>query len=265
MCAVLLDRQENHGSKEPTDTSKYTVEHILPQNERLGTEWRQMLGEQWREVQKVWVHRLGNLTLTGYNSTYSDRPFAEKKSISGGFEESSVRLNKFVREQSVWTRAEIERRGNEMARRAQAIWPAMVVDKALIDAAEEAEMKARASRRDVRMVEMSPPARELFGLLRENILGLEGDIIEVAEEKSVSYHGPDFFLEVLPRTNRIVLLLALERNEVDDPWGIALDANEKKWLTNAMYDGGVFLRINDSDDIPKALPMIHQARDRARS
>ena len=44
-----------------------------------------MLGENWKEAQSVWLHRLGNLTLTGYNSTYSDRPFDEKKTIPGGF------------------------------------------------------------------------------------------------------------------------------------------------------------------------------------
>jgi len=60
-----------------------------------------MLGETWREVQKTWLNRLGNLTLTGYNSTYSDRPFEEKKTVEGGFADSSVRLNKFVREQPV--------------------------------------------------------------------------------------------------------------------------------------------------------------------
>ncbi len=262
---VLLDRLENDGSKEPTDTSKYTIEHILPQNERLGAEWREMLGKDWRDVQKVWVHRLGNLTLTGYNSTYSDRPFNAKKSIPGGFEESSVRLNRFVREQDVWTAAEIERRGKALARRALAIWPMLAVDKKLVDAAEEAEMRARASRRDVNKVKMTAPVRDLFGNLREALLDREGDIIEVAEEKSVSYHGPEFFLEVLPRSGRLVLLLPLHRNEVDDPIGIALDASEKKFFANAKYEGGVFLRIKEPEDIPRALPMIHQARERANS
>ena len=58
-----------------------------------------MLGSDWQEVQRLWLHRLGNLTLTGYNSSYSDRPFLEKKTISGGFNESSVRLNRYIREQ----------------------------------------------------------------------------------------------------------------------------------------------------------------------
>ena len=51
----------------------------MPQNEKLPAEWREMLGANWADIQRQWLHRLGNLTLTGYNSKYSDRPFAEKK------------------------------------------------------------------------------------------------------------------------------------------------------------------------------------------
>ena len=111
VCFELLGRLENDGSKEPTDTSNYSIEHIMPQNENLSPEWVEMLGADWSDIQRQWLHRLGNLTLTGYNSKYSDRPFAEKKTISGGFEESSVRLNKYIREQAQWTPAEMKARG----------------------------------------------------------------------------------------------------------------------------------------------------------
>ncbi len=73
-CHYLLDRLEND-SKEKIDTTKFTIEHILPQNEKLRPEWQKMLGPDWKAIQQSWVHRLGNVTLTGYNSEYSDRPF----------------------------------------------------------------------------------------------------------------------------------------------------------------------------------------------
>lgn len=65
VCGYLLERLENHGSKEPTNTSGYTIEHILPQNDKLPEEWQAMLGKEWKKVQATWLHRLGNLTLTG--------------------------------------------------------------------------------------------------------------------------------------------------------------------------------------------------------
>jgi uncharacterized protein with ParB-like and HNH nuclease domain len=114
-CHYLLDRLENHASKEPTKTDDYTIEHVMPQNEKMPQAWRDMLGPEWSTTQKTWIHRLGNLTLTGYNSEYSDRSFDEKKTIKGGFNDSSVRLNKYIREQSKWSVSEMEARGKELA------------------------------------------------------------------------------------------------------------------------------------------------------
>ena len=259
VCFELLDRLENHGTKEPTDTSEYSIEHIMPQNEKLVPEWREMLGEDWGEIQQRWLHRLGNLTLTGYNSKYSDRPFSEKKTIAGGFEESSVRLNKYVREQSKWTPAEMEPRGQELARRALSIWPRLEVDQALVDAAEQDEMRKLAKRRDVAKVQMSQTARDLFERLRTRVREIDGELIELAEPRSVSYHGPSFFLEVLPRKNRINLLLALDFNEIDDPHGIAKDTSQRKFFVHAQYEGGVNIPIWSAEDIEKALPIIRQA------
>lgn len=264
VCFNLLDRLENYGSKEPTDTSKYSIEHIMPQNEKLGLKWREMLGNNWRDIQRQWVHRLGNLTLTGYNSTYSDRPFTDKKTISGGFEESSVRLNKFVREQPVWTPVEMERRGKSLAKRAISIWPCVVVDKALIDAAEQAEMRERAKRRDAGTVPMTTDARNLFNLLRVKVMEIDPDIIELGELKSVSYHGPYFFLEVLPRKNQINLILPIDFNEVEDPFGIAKDTSQRAFFVNARYEGGISVPISEPADIEKAFPIIRQARDLAQ-
>lgn len=79
-CFYLLDRLEND-SKEKIDTANLTIEHVLPQNEDLKPEWRQMLGSNWREVQETWRDRLGNLTLTGYNPEYGDLPFDKKKTL----------------------------------------------------------------------------------------------------------------------------------------------------------------------------------------
>ena len=259
VCMHLLEQLENYGSKEPTDVSTYSIEHVMPQNENLSKKWRDMLGPKWKDVQGEWLHRLGNLTLTGYNSTYSDRPFADKKSISGGFEESSVRLNKYIREQDEWTQTQMKERGTLLAKRAVSVWPALKVDQSLVAAAEQQEMAERAARRSVDDVEMSTVARSLFDELRKHILAMGGHVLELAEAKTVSYHGPDFFIEVLPRKRRLVLLLPLEFNEIDDAHGIASDATEWKFFFYAKYEGGVSVRIDEKKQIEQALPIIKQA------
>jgi predicted transport protein len=259
VCRHLLEGLENYGSKEPSDISAYSIEHILPQNERLRAEWRQMLGDDWKAVQKTWLHRLGNLTLTGYNSKYSDRSFEDKKTIAGGFSESSVRLNKYVRERSAWTAQEIETRTRHMADRASAIWKALAVDKQLLDAENQAEKQALAARGDFQNVPMSEEASSIVRALRTKILEIDDDVIELAEKKSISYHAPNFFLEVLPRRYRVGLLLALDFDELDDPLGIAQDATQWKFLVNASHEGGVLLHVSSIADIENAIPLIRQA------
>lgn len=259
ICRHLLEGLENYGTKEPTDTSSYSIEHIMPQNQRLRRGWREMLGENWKDVQKTWLHRLGNLTLTGYNTTYSDREFEDKKTIAGGFSDSSVRLNKFVREQSVWTPKEMNIRTNALAKRALEAWPSLSVDASLVEAANLLEKKELAARRDLSKIKMSLDAKVLFDELRSRVMALDSDILELAEPNSVSYHGPVFFLEVLPRRHKLTLLLALDFNEIDDPSGLAKDATEKKFFVHASYEGGVSMSIWDVEAIENALPLIRQA------
>ena len=117
-----LRRLENHDRKEPVPVDEYTVEHILPQNENLPKTWRDSLGEDWRGTQETWLHTLGNLTLTGYNAEYSDRPFAEKRDMKGGFRESPLRLNEGLGELTVWDEDAIQRRAEALAQKALSVW-----------------------------------------------------------------------------------------------------------------------------------------------
>jgi predicted transport protein len=255
----LLEGLENYGSNEPSDTGSYSIEHIMPQNENLPAAWREMLGDDWHRVQEEWLHRLGNLTLTGYNSTYSDSPFEEKKSIPGGFAESSVRLNRFVRERDAWTEDAIRERTQKLAERSVGLWPKLQVSKEAIDAAKLRDLQELAARRDVTKVRMSATASDLFGALRDRIHALDGNVLEVAETRSVSYHSPQFFMEVLPRKRQLKLLLPLEFHEIEDPHGLAEDTTKRNFFFYAQHEGGVALTVGSPEDIDHALPIVQQS------
>ena len=257
----LLDRLENYDSKEPTDTSSYTVEHVLPQIENLKTTWQKMLGDDWRAVQQAHVHRLGNLTLTGYNSTYSDRSFEEKKTIAGGFDESSVRLNKFIREQKQWTAKEIEKRGSLLAKRATQIWPALTVDPEALKVAAQVALQTRAERRTVSEVAMTPRAREILEALRPLIKALNPGMFEVAEWKSIAYHAADgdFFCEVLPRKHRLTLLLNIDLNECQYQDDNVVSAADYKFLVHAQQSGGVLYKLWSTEQLEGAMKLVRQA------
>jgi uncharacterized protein with ParB-like and HNH nuclease domain/predicted transport protein len=259
VCRVLLERLENFNTKEPSNTSEYSIEHIMPQNERLPEAWREMLGPDWKTIQEHWLHRLGNLTLTAYNSEISDRSFETKKMIAGGFSDSAVRLNKFVREQAVWTDAEMHRRGVDLASRGLRIWTELQVSRALLDEAKRTELLRRAELGSVERVTMDDHARGLFRGLRDQVMGFEQGIVEVAEGQSISYHAGGFFVEVLPRTGRLLLLLAPGFNEIEDANGIAVDSTQWKFFVGSKYDGGVAVDVRDDKDVGQAIPLIKQA------
>ena len=69
----------------------------MPQNPNLSKEWQRDLGENYKEIQEKYLHTLGNLTLTGYNSEYKDKPFKEKRDMQGGFKQSPLKLNDGLR------------------------------------------------------------------------------------------------------------------------------------------------------------------------
>ena len=118
----LLRRLENHDRKERVPVDEYTIEHILPQNENLSAKWKKDLGLEWQRVQEKWLHTLGNLTLTGYNAEYSDRPFIEKRDMKGGFRESPLKLNEGLGTCEVWDEAAIKARADQLALIATKVW-----------------------------------------------------------------------------------------------------------------------------------------------
>lgn len=260
-CFYLLDRLENF-SKERIDTTLFTIEHVMPQNEDLRPEWRTMLGGDWQSVQETWLHRLGNLTLTGYNSTYSDRPFAEKKTISGGFSDSPLRLNKFIREQSAWTATTIEQRGKQLAEKALAVWRPLVVDLLAVKQRELEEHKALAANFKIENLELDDAARQLLDVLRPQIQALGTDVVELPNDRSVVYRVFDFVVEIIPRKQRLSLLLNLDFADCEDSSGNARDATEFAFIIGANETGGVIYTLESVDDVPAAINVVRQAYER---
>ena len=117
-----LRRLENYNRKERVPVDDYTIEHIMPQNENLSSAWREALGADCQQVQERWLHTLGNLTLTGYNSEYSDRPFPEKRDMLGGFKESPLRLNEGLGVLETWNEHTIRQRAERLAAQAVHVW-----------------------------------------------------------------------------------------------------------------------------------------------
>lgn len=120
----LLEALENYYHKEPIDlnTANYTIEHIMPQNIEHNLSWQQMLGENWQEVHSLYLHTLGNLTITGYNAEMSNKSFGEKVNGESGFKHSHLKLNGSIVQCDVWNKKAIQRRTNILTDIILKIW-----------------------------------------------------------------------------------------------------------------------------------------------
>lgn len=120
----LLEALENYYHKEPIDlnTANYTIEHIMPQNIEHNLSWQQMLGEDWQEVHSLYLHSLGNLTITGYNAEMSNKSFGEKVNGESGFKHSHLKLNESIAQCDVWNKKAIQRRTNILTDIILKIW-----------------------------------------------------------------------------------------------------------------------------------------------
>ncbi len=118
----LLRKLENYKRKEWVNIDEYTIEHIMPQNEHLSLEWQGELGPNWKEVQAQYLHTIGNLTLTGYNSELSDHSFQQKREMPGGFRNSPIGLNRGLAEVEHWNEEKIKERAGKLADRAMEVW-----------------------------------------------------------------------------------------------------------------------------------------------
>lgn len=125
--AYLFERFENFGTIETKDVythldnNTYTIEHIMPQH--LTPAWHESLGDNASEIHEKWLHRLANLTLTGYNPNLSNKSFDEKRDAEeGGYKTSGLKMNQKISIKESWGLRELEERNADMVAYAQKIW-----------------------------------------------------------------------------------------------------------------------------------------------
>jgi uncharacterized protein with ParB-like and HNH nuclease domain len=125
--SYIMERFENFGTRETKDIWEriekkvYSIEHIMPQT--LNDEWKRELGPDYQKIHEEWLHRMANLTLTAYNSRYSNHSFYKKKTMENGFAQSGLRINLDIAKYEKWTLDEIVDRNNKLLEKALQIWP----------------------------------------------------------------------------------------------------------------------------------------------
>jgi len=249
-----LRRFENYDRKERVPVDEYTIEHIMPQNENLSDEWQTELGPDWKRIQDVYLHTLGNLTLTGYNSEYSDKPFMEKRNMKGGFLESPLRLNKIIGNQVSWSEKEILDRADVLSEQAIHVWISPKLESSILES-----YKPKVERSQYSIVDhphlMSEPIASLFNELRKQILALDPCVTESFLKNYVAYKAETNFVDIIPQGKRLLLILNVSFPEINDPKSICRDiAGLGRW-----GNGDVEVGLSEVEEMPYVMGLVSQA------
>ena len=252
----LLDRLENFKRKEVVNVDEYTIEHILPQNPDLNPEWKKMLGENWQDAQKEYLHTLGNITLTGYNSELSDRPFGQKKKIDGGFDDSPIRLNEYLRAADVWNVEHIENRAKLLAEKAKSIWYSPKLANDVLD-----QYRPKAKQENVytldRYKHLTGEMLDLYHALKKRIVNIDSSVTEEYKKLYVAFKSTTNFVDIVPQKSRLRLSLNMPFSQLNDPKEICNNVSELgRW-----GNGEVEVGLSNINEIDYVMELIQQAFD----
>ncbi|MFP6144812.1 DUF262 domain-containing protein [Helicobacter pylori] len=245
----FFERLENFDTKERVYTHEYTIEHIMPKT--LDWEWERDLGENFQAIHDKYLHTIGNLTLTGYNKEYNNKPFKEKRDMENGFKQSPLRLNQSLKDLESFGEKEIEKRANDLADFALKIWTYPKLD---AETLEKYKSKKEKKAYDLSSYKFSPHSRELFDILREKIKAFDERITEKFNQEYISYMFDKNFVDIVVQTKDLKLYLNMPFNELQDEKNLARDMTNKGHLGN----GDIEVKLETKEDIPYCLGLIKQ-------
>jgi predicted transport protein len=253
----LLSKLENFNRKEIVNVDDYTIEHILPQNPSLSNEWQRMLGEEWKRIQEQYLHTLGNLTLTGYNSELSDKPFQEKKKMEGGFDDSPIRLNEFLRRTFNWTEETINERAKELSTKAIQIWKFPQISEGDLEKYKPEEKEVATYSIDDYEY-LNGPNLELYQILKKRILNIDSSVKEEVKKYYIAFKSSTNFADIVPQKSRLRISLNIDFSEIIDPKGLCKDVSGLgRW-----GNGDVEVAISDVSQLDDIMELIQQAFDK---
>lgn len=253
----ILEALENFNHKEPISISgnKYTIEHILPQNPNLSNDWQIMLGSNWKEVQKTYLHTIGNLTLTGYNSEMSDKPFNIKQTIKDGFKQSHLRLNREISDLNKWDEAEIIKRAEALATQAVSIWKYPVVTEDEKNEYLKTELKEQKYTSIDHYSPMTTIINELYHDLDRRLLNLDVEVVKEFKKVYIAYKLDTNFVNIKPSKNELIFAFNIPYDMIIDEKGLC-----KNYVGVGNFASNeVLLKVDNETDINYVTDLATQA------
>ncbi|EMH07111.1 hypothetical protein HMPREF1408_00156 [Helicobacter pylori GAM245Ai] len=253
----FFERLENFDTKEPVNTQECSIEHIMSQT--LTPEWQKDLGENFEAIHEKYLHTIGNLTLTGYNSKYSNNSFQEKRDMENGFKQSPLRLNQSLKNLESFGEKEIEKRANDLADWALKIW---TYPKLNLETLEKYKSKKAKKVYDLSFYKFSPHLRELFDILRKEIKALDERITENFNQKYIAYKFFKInFVDIVVQEKGLKLYLKMNLNELQDEIKEKLKIRDVSNIGRPCV-GNMEVELGTKENIPYCLGLIKQALEK---
>lgn len=249
----ILSHLENFGNKAPIIIENYTIEHIMPQSSNLRDDWKTMLGPNWREIQKTYLHTIGNLTLTAYNSEMSDSPFMIKMEMEGGFKESALRLNAYLVKLTEWNEQRIKERAALLNNKAKQIWqyPDLKPEELAPYQVEEKPTQ----RYTLESYNINAFTKMLFEMLDRRIMNLSPNVKREFKKLYIAYKLDTNFTDIVVQKQRLRISLNMKHPEIIDPKGVCRDITGiGRW-----GNGDVELFFEHTSEIDDVMELIEQS------
>lgn len=254
----ILDRLENYDNKSPVIIENLTIEHIMPQNDNLCDEWKVDLGEDWKRVHDTYIHTIGNLTLTGYNSEMSDKSFMEKMNMKGGFKQTAVRLNQYVVLQDTWNEKKIKERASILLKKALEIWafPQLTDEEMAPYKTSEPEDAPKYS---IETYNTNLFTRMLFEKIDKRIMNLSPGVKKEFKKIYVAYKLDTNFVDIVFQEKRLCISINMKFVDVKDQKGICRNITGVGRWGNG--DCELFLdNLGQLDDVMEIIQQSHDSQ-----
>lgn len=208
------------------DDGTYSIEHIMPQ--KLNDDWFEDLGDNAEEIHEKWLHKLGNLTITGYNYDMGNSSFEKKRDGRHGFKKSGIRMNQDLALLDSWGEDEIEKRHRDL------------LDLAVYEIWEYPTTNFELKREDVEYISLADDDYDLKGkkILKINFRGEELSFKNWAEAFT-------FIIKKLHEEDKSKLInLVIEKPNNILGYSFSTDSND--FINFEKIDDNIFVSTNNN-------------------
>lgn len=261
VCKPLLVRIERARNTQEKVEGVLTIEHVMPQ--KPGETWQAALGapenKQWKEDHARLVHRLGNLTLTGYNSELGNRSFADKKTMPPksddeyaprGYKYSRLLLTNEIADDKkypLWNQQVIAQRGAALAEEALKLFPyPKHLANELEKLREEGRQRSRTPTLEAHLDTSNQALRALYMQLRSRLMALSPEVTEEPKKHYIAYKAGSNFCDMVPQPalNTVKCWLNIPLDKLDDPSGLVEDIGDRGRAGNGNLEVVIGLHSN---------------------